>query len=90
MGAPLDIVPNWKDRSTIVMAPGLWMMRNGSVARVKKQLQLPYTETATKAKKVFLVWSGNCECCNSYLTWNENGTHAANGMHPFDIVGKAE
>jgi hypothetical protein len=81
--------PNWRSRSVVTLAIGRWKMRNGQFVKVKKLLQLPYIESATKKPKTHDVWLGKCECCNSVMTWNANGTYAASGRHAFDIIKAA-
>jgi hypothetical protein len=80
--------PNWRSRAVIVLAAGRWKMRNGQIAIVTEELKLPYINGATKKMANFICWKGACECCNAPMTWNTNGTFAAAGSHPFDIIGK--
>lgn len=82
--------PSWQSRAAIILAPGRWKMRNGQIAIVTDELQLPYVEAATKKNKRFICYKGACECCNAPMTWNTNGTFAASGIHDFDIIGKAQ
>lgn len=81
---------DWKSRAAIILAAGRWKMRNGQIAIVTEELKLPYTEAATHKAKFFHCWKGACECCHAPMTWNTNGTFAAVGRHPFDIIGKAK
>lgn len=79
--------PDFSVRSVLQLAPGDWRMRNGHTARIDRKIDLPYQ----KGKKTlyFPIWAGNCVECGEGRTWNINGTYAAVGKHPFDIVGPA-
>lgn len=76
--------PNFKSRSILQIAQGLWQMRNGHTARVESLLQLPYGDG-----KKFPVWKGKCVECGEHRTWNINGTYAAHGKHPYDLMRPA-
>lgn len=82
-----DDMPDYAVRSALVVECGLWQMRNGHIARVEKRIDIPY-ESGGKAC-LFPVWKGRCLECNDPLTWNINGTYAAIGKHPFDLVRPA-
>lgn len=81
-----DEQPDFMVRSVLVIAPGKWRMRNGHTAVVKKLLELPY-KSGTRSR-MFPVWSGRCLECNCGMTWNINGTYAAVGKSPYDILGR--
>lgn len=74
---------DWKNRSALNIAPGLWKMRNGHIAKIIGTLKLPYG-----VGKFFPVWKGVCVECNDPKTWNLNGTYAAVGKHANDIIGQ--
>jgi len=64
-------------------------MRGGQIAIVKRAHDIIYRHSGTGKDQKFPIWIGECECCHSPMTWNENGTFAAAGQHQFDLIGKA-
>jgi len=82
-------LPNWDCRSVLAPAVGRYQMRNGSFAQVLRTYTIPFIDGMTGKPKKFIVWQGRCECCDSVLSWNANGTYAAIGLHEFDLVAAA-
>lgn len=82
-----DETPDYGVRSTLVIEPGLWRMRNGHTALIEKRIDIPYKEVATGKPKIYPIWKGVCVECNDPMTWTINGCYAAVGKHRNDIVG---
>lgn len=81
---PDDQPTDWRLRSVLQISRGDWRMRNGHLARVDRAIALD-----AGGGKTFPVWFGKCVDCNEPKTWNINGTYAAVGLHPLDIVARA-
>lgn len=73
-----------KDRE-LVIAPGLWRMRNGHSARVEARLDIPFTDKAGE-DKLYPIWNGMCVECQERCTWRIDGHYAVTGDHAFDLV----
>lgn len=84
-----DEKPDFKVRSALVLAAGLWHMRNGHMALLEKRIDIPYVESATGKKKIYAIWKGVCVECEVPMTWTINGCYAAIGKHQNDILGAA-
>lgn len=96
IGLP-DERPDWDCRSVLTIEAGKrYAMRNGHTAevRISKTLHLSSGQTDNQDQKrkerKFLIWYGRCIDCNEALGWNANGTYAAVGSHPFDLIRPSE
>lgn len=85
--------PDWDCRSVLTLSAGSrFLMRNGHTAeiRVSKTFDLASGQTdnpdCPRKDRKFVVWYGRCVECNEPLGWNANGTYAAVGKHPLDLV----
>ncbi len=77
--------PDWKARSVLTLAAGKrFRMRNGHTAEIRVSKTLTYG--AGKSERRFVIWYGRCVECNEAFGWNDNGTYAAVGKHPLDLV----
>jgi hypothetical protein len=85
----VDEPANWRNRSALVLSPGLWRMRNGHTANIEKRINIPYKDGVSGKMKVYAIWKGICVDCDVPMTWTINGCYAAVGRHQNDIVGPA-
>lgn len=75
---------DWRNRSSLQIAPGRWKMRNGHVAEITAGRDLHFVVSGEQ--KRFPIWAGRCTECSDPMTWNANGTYAAVGKNPFDLM----
>lgn len=81
----IDEHPDWTNRAAHVIEPGQhYLMRNGHTAEIRVKKILTYGEG--KSKRNFTIWYGRCVECNEPYGWNANGTYAAVGKHPLDLL----
>jgi len=73
----------------LVLAPGLWKMRNGHTAEVLRRQDIPYTEGNSRKPAIYTVWHGRCLECQTPMSWTINGCYAAVGRHQNDILEAA-
>ncbi len=92
IGLP-DGRPDWDRRSVLTIeAEKRYLMRNGHTAKIDKSKTLSLTSGQTdnpghpRKERSFLIWYGRCIECNEAHGWNANGTYAAVGAHPLDLV----
>lgn len=83
----VDEKPDFMARSVLDIRPGRWRMRNGHTAEITARKDLSYQSGGQNKK--FPIWKGRCVECNAPMTWNINGTYAAVGKNPFDILEPA-
>jgi hypothetical protein len=86
----VDERPDWQQRSVLRIESGAWVMRNGHIAEIKKQVGISYRDGSDGKSKVYTIWVGTCTDCNHPMTWTLNGCYAAVGRHQSDIVGRAD
>lgn len=85
-------LPNWPSRSALTIEPGKWRMRNGHTAEIQRKTVLKYMSGQSdnlddpRKERTFIIWYGRCVECNEAFGWNANGTYAANGKNPLDIL----
>lgn len=81
-----DSAPDITDRPS-TLSPGRWYMRNGHLALLKQQVDIPYKDSKGE-QRTYRIWTGKCLDCNTPMSWTFHGTYAAIGRHRSDIVGK--